>query len=558
MCVLLQQMAASTPDASGGNGSSSGGAGSGSTSGGGPADSSATLGEAFVAVPNNAPANLSGSSLNFALVTQTTGACISPGQCFVPIENDSTDLPTDGWVVTDGIVQMAPGICTKLSKPGVQLFAVYGSCASKVEAAPVCEPTAGSSSQLDGGTSADASGRTDGGSSGGTVDGPDGSVPVFHNDASAPVGDSGTTPQPTTPLVGVTAIAAGSFHTCAVLASGVVDCWGLNSNGQLGNGSTAESSTPVAVKGALPEASAITAGVGHTCLLTTGGSVQCWGDNSTGQLGNGGTGQSLVPVTVPTLPGAIAIAAGADFTCALLSDTSVQCWGDNSTGQLGNGGTTESPTPVPVSGLTNVTAIAAGGSFACAISGGSVECWGSDQDGQLGDGTMGTSSPTPVAVATVTNATAIAAGSLHACAVLGDGSVQCWGDNSNGQLGDGTLSIELTPGPTSPLQGQAFALAGGNLHTCAVLTGGPIECWGENNIGQLGNGTAAQSEVPVLVQAPASSASAVAAGQMHTCAIVANGGVECWGSNQDGQLGAQNPQTLQSLTPAPVYTTAVP
>ncbi len=583
VCALLQTMAGA-PDASTGTGSSSG------STGGAFDDASAVSPDGSV-LALNAPADISsgsaasggssgsatsggvtGPSLNFALVTSNTGLCLTSQDCFVPIENDTTPTPTDGWVVTGNTVQMAPGICAKLSA-GAQLFMVYGSCAPKAEAAPVCEPSADSSQASDGGAIRVDSSTGTGGSSGGTSGAPDAAVEFGDSStgtgggSSGSIGGSGSgsTPAtdagsggPSTPLVGVTAIAAGAYHTCAVLSNGTVACWGQNINGQLGNGTTTESKTPVLVNGVISKPVAITAGTAHTCLLASDGSVQCWGDNSAGQLGNGGTTQSLFAVAVPGLPGATAISAGGGFTCALISDGTVQCWGFNSTSQLGNGGTAESPTPVVVSGLSNATAIAAGGTFACAlISDGTVECWGSNLDGELGDGTVGVSSPTPVAVSTVTNAIGIAAGSLHACAILADGSVTCWGDNSNGQLGDGTTTIEPTPVPTAALQGPAVALAGGQLHTCAVLSSGTVECWGENNIGQLGTGTATQSPTPTMTQLPAS-ATGIAAGETHSCAMT-NGGLECWGSNQYGQLGAQNQATLQSLTPLVVYTTlAVP
>jgi alpha-tubulin suppressor-like RCC1 family protein len=300
-------------------------------------------------------------------------------------------------------------------------------------------------------------------------------------------------------LTNATVIAAGDYHTCARVSNGSVQCWGNNSNRQLGIGSTnLHSTTPAPVAG-LSTATDIAAGYFHTCATLSNGIVQCWGLNSAGQLGDGTTTNSPAPITVNGITASTAIDTGRYHTCALHSNGSVQCWGLNSEGQLGDGSSIlQSTTPVTVSGITTATAIAAGDYHTCALlSGGSVQCWGGNFNGQIGNGTF-TRSSTPVAISGLTTAIAIATGGNHTCALLFGGSVQCWGENVKGQLGNGTFTSSSTPVPVSGLT-TAIAIATGGNHTCALLSGGSAQCWGDNFDGQLGNGTIVDALVPVPV-----------------------------------------------------------
>ena len=309
-------------------------------------------------------------------------------------------------------------------------------------------------------------------------------------------------------------------------------------------GSYSDGSTRV-----LNPAGAFAVGYGHTCAVLANGTVACWGYNQFGQLGNGTTTDASTPVSVSGITSATAIAAGAYHTCALLADGTVACWGYNIYGQLGNGTNTDASTPVLVNGITSATAIAAGFFHACALlADGTVACWGLNGNGQLGNGTI-TDASAPVAVSGITTATAIGVGAYHTCAVLADGTVACWGLNGNGQLGNGTTTDASAPLPVSGIT-TATAIAVGGYHACALLTNSAVDCWGRNGNGQLGNGTITDASTPVPVVGGISTATAIAAGFFHTCVVLADGTVDCWGYNQFGQLG--NGKTTDAFTPVSV------
>jgi alpha-tubulin suppressor-like RCC1 family protein len=312
-----------------------------------------------------------------------------------------------------------------------------------------------------------------------------------------------TTPVAVSELSGVTAVAGGETHSLGLLENGTVMAWGANSAGQLGNGTTTASDVPVAVSG-LSGVTAIAAGSGYSLALLENGTVMAWGNNSSGQLGNGTTTKSTVPVAVSGLSEVDAIAAGQSHALALLSSGAVESWGGNGSGQLGNGSTTKSTVPVSVSGLSGVTGIAAGGNHSLALLGsGTVMAWGENADGELGDGTT-TNSNVPVAVSELSGVAAIAAGGNHNLALLSGGTVKSWGSNEKGQLGNGTSSGPETCGLNTPcskkpvavsgLSGVSAVAAGGEQFSLALLSSGSVMAWGDNGQGELGDGTSTGPE----------------------------------------------------------------
>lgn len=356
-------------------------------------------------------------------------------------------------------------------------------------------------------------------------------------------------------LNGIAKIEAGTAHTCALTTAGGVQCWGSNSNGQLGDSTTTLRSKPVAVAGLVGGAADIAAGDFHSCALNGAGGVQCWGWNNFGQLGDNSATSRSQPVPVARLTsGVVAIAAGAFHTCALTAAGGVQCWGGNGQGQLGDNSTTTRLAPVAVIGLSGVVAIAAGEAHTCALTAaGAVQCWGFNGQGQLGDNTT-TTRLMPVSVAGLTSgSTAIAAGNLHTCAIAG-GGMQCWGNNNQGQLGDTTTVNRSAPAVVVSLASGVSAMAAGQSHTCAMAGG--MKCWGNNTFGQLGDNTTTTRLAPTAVTGLASSVMSIAAGSAHTCAFATADGVKCWGNNVFGQLGDSS--TTQRLTPSKVSVNALP
>ncbi len=403
---------------------------------------------------------------------------------------------------------------------------------------------------------------------------------------------------------GVTAIAAGGYHTCGLTLSGGIKCWGDNEQGQLGDGTLMNSRTPVDVVGLDSGVAAVDAGESHTCGLTSGSGVKCWGDNEQGQLGDGTNFDHSMPVDVVGLSRwVVEIALGMDHACVVTSGGELKCWGSNAYGQLGDGSMTDRSTPVAVVSLgswmvivaagayhtcaltslgkakcwgndesgqlsvvpttgrsvpadvisldSGVTAVDSGGAHTCALtSGGGVKCWGGNFAGELGDGTTINSSIPVDAVSLDSGVTAVTTGGVRTCALTSSDGVMCWGRNDLGQLGDGTLTDHSTPVDVVGLDSGTIAVVAGGDHTCALTSTGGVKCWGRNGFGQLGNGTTTDSPLPVDVAGLISGVTAIAVGEIHSCALTTTGGVKCWGYNYSGQLG--DGTSTDSSTPVDV------
>ena len=360
------------------------------------------------------------------------------------------------------------------------------------------------------------------------------------------------------------AVAAGGAHVCALHANGGVYCAGLNSAGQLGDGTFTNRTTPVRVVRLGPPFTArvvsVDAGSAHTCAALADGTVRCWGENDNGRLGDGdsiGNINRETPVVVTGLTTATKVTLGGDFSCALLTDGTVKCWGLNSTSnQLGDGTSTNRATPVSVVNLSGVVDVAAGGSHACAVLGtGGVRCWGENDNGRLGDGNSAgnINRSSPVVVTGLSDAVAIDAGFAQSCARRANGALSCWGANNLGQLGIGTTVDNAVP--VAVLASGVTALSSSFDGSVCGIVNGALSCWGLNNQGQFGNGTTTSSTSPTAI-ASTTGVRAVAAGNGFTCVVDATNRVRCWGRNAEGQLGVGTTTATTTVPTSDVATWA--
>ncbi len=369
--------------------------------------------------------------------------------------------------------------------------------------------------------------------------------------SSVPVSVSG--------LTGVLSLVGESSQGgyCAVLLSGGVDCWGTNTSGALGNGSTtlAQADVPVAVTGISDATNGATNNAFTYCMLLSSESVRCWGDNTDGQLGDGTTAASSnVPVGVIGVFKPVGLASDGTSFCAQLKSGGAQCWGSNADGALGSGSTAASSNvPVAVQGLSYIQKLFARvGGYCVVIDGGGVKCWGSDADGSLGDGKAPGYSAVPVAVKGPSGVSSLDG----TCAVLSNGTVKCWGSGTDGELGNGTSGRPSDVAvPVKGLTGVVQVVG----DYCALLKSGGVDCWGSNdNDGALGNGSKeAFSDVAAPVKGVAGATGLVydPAGGGGYCALLGSSGqVECWGDNRDGELGDGG---REPSSPVPVRVTGL-
>ena len=338
--------------------------------------------------------------------------------------------------------------------------------------------------------------------------------------------------------VSFTSLAAGWVHTCGLTAQGDAYCWGDRYSGQVGDGLVSgyerERTSPVKVSGGLKFTS-ITAGGNHTCGLTASGGAYCWGWNTSGQVGNGSTTNQYTPVAVSGSVTFRSLAAHGYHTCGIAMTGDAYCWGRNDSGQLGDGSQVNRQTPTKVVTTSTFVSLALGEGFTCGLTGDGVRiCWGANTAGQFGDATT-ESVVTPRTLTGLRRFSSLIAGDAFACGQSGQSGWSCWGDNTDGQLGDGTSASK--PQPTRVQSSQSFAsISVGGNHTCALTTAAEAWCWGANESGQIGDDSTIARTTPVRVGGGVSFAS-ISAGANHTCGVTAAGQAYCWGDNQSSQLG---------------------
>jgi alpha-tubulin suppressor-like RCC1 family protein len=415
------------------------------------------------------------------------------------------------------------------------------------------------------------------------------------------------------PGVTFTRISAGYGHTCAIGNDTKTYCWGSNSYGRVGDGTTTDRLSPVPVDAPTGVTLAqLTMGQAHTCGIGSDSKTYCWGWNSSGQLGTGSSAEfSSIPEAVSTPAGVTftrvsvdyntscalgddsktycwgwvfntnhrtpvavntptgvsftQISTGSDHNCAIGNDTKTYCWGMGHVGQLGNNQTADRPDPVEVLAVQSSSGpsgtavqfvrVATGNSHSCAIGNDSnTYCWGMNDSGYLGNGTTA-GSPTPVPVNRPMGVifTDLAIGEIHTCAIGNDSKTYCWGSNGSGELGDGSINqSRYTPTPVSAPPGVTFTqVAAGRSHTCALGNDSRAYCWGQGGFGQLTNGTYSGSPIPTQVNTPAGvTFTRITTGGYHTCALGNDSKTYCWGYNADGTLGIGS--TTEQTNPVPV------
>jgi alpha-tubulin suppressor-like RCC1 family protein len=354
-------------------------------------------------------------------------------------------------------------------------------------------------------------------------------------------------------------IGTGFGHTCAITSVGTVKCWGANFLGQLGLpvGDGGSVLNPTDVPG-VAVISGISLGDETTCV-SAGPMLRCWGNNMEGELGDGTLTSRSTPEVVGGGNGLpfTAFTTDYNFVCGVIADAGSNCWGDNRFGELGrgiDGGTY--PSPGPVESPVSLYFGRSDGFHTCAVDGtGNVWCWGSNLYGEVGINSSQFVITVPMKVAVLGSGnSSVVGGEEHTCAVTAGGGVSCWGDNMFGQMGVGLG----TPGSAVPeavpaLSGGISLLSAGGNHTCALSKLGGLQCWGDGESGEIGDGMSGCGHfvgTPADVVGMSSGVIEVSAGTFHTCAIASTGGVYCWGDNEFGQIG--DGTTIDRSVPTPV------
>ncbi|MFZ9596546.1 MAG: RCC1 domain-containing protein [Bdellovibrionia bacterium] len=334
-------------------------------------------------------------------------------------------------------------------------------------------------------------------------------------------------------------IAAAGSHTCALTEQGHLKCWGTNDSYQLGDGTQINSTTPESIT---PEVHyrTVSANGKHTCAISTSHELKCWGQGNQGQLGNNTSGLGSYGNTPTTIDRGVLYAqvqCGEYFTCGITPNGALKCWGSNGSGQLGDETLVNyATTPQPIDRTTRYSLIATGASHACGITTeGILKCWGENSSGQIGNGSTNTQR-SPQVIDEKNSYTSVAVGARHTCGLTTSGTVKCWGLNGSGQLGIGHIQSKNTPQDISDTD-HYLSIAAGRSHTCGITTSGDLKCWGSNTKGQIGDNTTNNRLTPQLVTSGGIKFTEVNLGETHTCGLTTNGELLCWGDNTYSQIG---------------------
>ena len=375
-------------------------------------------------------------------------------------------------------------------------------------------------------------------------------------------------------------VGAGNQHTCAATADSIPYCWGRNGVGQLGNGTTTPSLIPTAVAGGHFFGSISSAGAafssgdqGHSCGATggpTGGAgAYCWGASANNELGNGSTANQSSPVAVSGGATFIQVSINIFHTCATASGGTAYCWGLGASGRLGTESVANQPTPAVVAGRHVFRFVSAGGDHTCGVTtANEAYCWGNNRQGQLGRGAAPGGGPaseedsTPILVAGGHQWFSVSAGNTHTCGVTTSNVAYCWGNDEFGRLGLGATASETCPGlsegttpcstsPAAVAGGHAFSsVSAGTFHSCGLTTSGAAYCWGANDVGELGDGAVGGTSATPVAVSGGNTYQSISAGSFHTCAVRTDQALLCWGSNGGGELG--DGSTVNRSTPVRV------
>ena len=350
-------------------------------------------------------------------------------------------------------------------------------------------------------------------------------------------------------------VSGGEGATCVRTRADSAYCYGSNDRGQLGNGTVGGNLPPTPVDNLETGVAQVASGLGFACARKTDGTAWCWGlaNGATGQLGNGTTAGSATPVLVPGLGGTVVeIAAGGAVACARTADQIVHCWGDNTGGAVGKGAKSGIEAPVALTTLGPAKQICVGVNHACALKpDGTVWCWGRNDKGQALDGSI-FDQPAPARAATPVTFDSVACGHEHTCGVRTDRLLSCWGRNDSGQLGNHSYIGGLAATPVPDLANVEQVTAGAS-HTCALLSDRTVWCWGSNETGALGNDQLATSHnAPVQIERLRGEVEAINAGATHNCVLMTGGALWCWGDNLFGQLAGHPPPLGAAIVPLPV------